>query len=320
MSSKRIIVLENNSELGAGTRGARLGIEALKIAALNLKKDYFTKYKREFIETRNDAIYDDIELPFLKRGKQIEASLSGAMDAVSNVIDRNKFPIVLSGDHSNAAGTIAGLRAAMPDKRIGVVWIDAHADLHSPYTSPSGNVHGMPLAIALGVDNVEHRVNAVDHETSDTWKSIKNIGGVEGKFDVEDLVFVGVRDTEDPEDYFIAENKIKQYSVEQVRRTGVKEISDEILGDLKACDFVYVSFDVDSMDCDLVSYGTGTPVPNGLTENEASGLINHLLIDKKVGCFEIVEINPCLDNKQNAMAEAAMRILEGATNIIEKRG
>ena len=74
------------------------------------------------------------------------------------------------------------------------------------------------------------------------------------------------------------------------------------------------------MDCDLVSYGTGTPVPNGLTENEAAGLINHFLIDKRVCCFEIVEINPCLDNKQNAMAESAMRILENATNIIEKKG
>ena len=74
------------------------------------------------------------------------------------------------------------------------------------------------------------------------------------------------------------------------------------------------------MDCDLISYGTGTPVQNGLTEQEASSLINHLLIDKRTNCFEIVEINPCLDNKQNKMAETAFRILESATSIIEKRG
>jgi len=74
------------------------------------------------------------------------------------------------------------------------------------------------------------------------------------------------------------------------------------------------------MDCDLISYGTGTPVQNGLTDQEASGLINHFLIDKRVKCFEIVEINPCLDNKQNKMAETAFRILESASAIIEKRG
>ena len=98
------------------------------------------------------------------------------------------------------------------------------------------------------------------------------------------------------------------------------KISQEILSYLDKCDMIYVSFDVDSLDCDLVSYGTGTPVSNGLSEQEAGGLINLLLIDKRAICIEFVEINPCLDNKQNKMAETAFRILENATTIIEKRG
>ncbi len=320
MNSKKIIILENNSELGAGTRGSSLGIAALKVAALKTKKNYFTKYKTEVVEDNNELLHE-------ANGNELAVNAAGILDVlnkvhdqVKSILDRNKFPIVLAGDHSSAAGTIAGIRSANPDARVGVIWLDAHADLHSPYTTPSGNIHGMPLAMSLGVDNIEHRKNAVDHETAAIWSELKSFGGGERKIDVADLVFISVRDTEEAEDYFISEKNIKQFDVQDVRRRGVKEISDETLNYLKDCDHIYLSFDVDCMDCDLVSYGTGTPVPNGLTENEAAGLINHFLIDKRVCCFEIVEINPCLDNKQNAMAESAMRILENATNIIEKRG
>jgi len=320
MSSKKIIILENNSEIGAGTRGASLGIDALKIAALKNRKLYFTKYKTEVIETTNELLHvpDDSELAIRATG--VLGIITKVHDAVKSIAERNKFPLVLAGDHSSAAGTIAGIAAANPDKKLGVIWIDAHSDLHSPYTTPSGNMHGMPLAIALDADNIEHRKNVVDHEIAGIWNDMKMVGGEGPKFSIENLVLISVRDTEDPEDYFISENNIKQYHVEDVRRRGPKEVSDEVLEYLKDCDIIYLSFDVDSMDCDLVSYGTGTPVPNGLTENEAAGLVNHFLIDKRVCSFEMVEINPCLDNKQNAMAEAAMRILENATNIIEKRG
>ena len=320
MISKKIIILENNSELGAGTRGASLGIAALKVAAFNLKKKYFKKYKIEVIEDSNDLLYQAEDNELALNSKGVLEVLQKVHDQVKSIMDRNKFPLVLAGDHSSAAGTMAGICSANPGQRIGVIWIDAHADLHSPYTTPSGNLHGMPLAITLGIDNVEHRKNAVDHETAGIWAEMKAIGGKEEKINVNDVVFISLRDTEDAEEYFIAENNIKQYDVQDVRRRGVKDVSDDALNYLKDCDLIYLSFDVDCMDCDLISYGTGTPVPNGLTEHEAAGLVNHFLIDKRVCCFEIVEINPCLDNKQNAMAESAMRILENATNIIEKRG
>ena len=163
----------------------------------------------------------------------------------------------------------------------------------------------MPLATALNADNLDHKIKDLSEELDGQWNRLKNMCGISPKILAEDLVFVGVRDTEDPEDYFINKHNINTISVEHVRRNGVRETSEEILKYLKNCDIIYISFDVDSMDCDLVSYGTGTPVPNGLTEQEAGGLINNLLIDKRVNCFEIVEINPCLDNKQNKMAETA---------------
>ena len=86
------------------------------------------------------------------------------------------FPLVLSGDHSSALGTISGVKAAYPEKRLGVVWIDAHADIHSPYTSPSGNIHGMPLAAAMSDDNLDCQINEVKDETFDLWEKMKNIG------------------------------------------------------------------------------------------------------------------------------------------------
>ncbi|MCB9187988.1 MAG: arginase [Flavobacteriales bacterium] len=317
---EKIRLILNASELGAGTRGASLGIDAMKIASIKAGSKYFANYNTSIIPTKNDLLYNDIKFDKAKRIDGVVDNYEKTMATVSDVMKNGEYPIVLSGDHSCAGGTIAGIKKAYPDVRLGVVWIDAHADLHSPYTSPSGNIHGMPLATALNADNLDHKIKDLDEELLVQWSKLKNMGDVVPKIDPADLVFVGVRDTEEPEDFFIAKNEIKLISVEQVRRSEVREIAEEVLEYLKECDMIYVSFDVDSMDCDLVSYGTGTPVPNGLTEQEASGLINNLLIDKRVKCFEIVEINPCLDNKQNKMAETAFRILDSATVIIEKRG
>lgn len=317
---KRIVLVENKSEIGAGTRGASLGIDAVKIAALNANSDYFKNAKIVKIENENDRLWEEVDFASAKRIKGVVEVYNRISDTVSEILGKNKFPVLLSGDHSNAGGTIAGIKKAYPDKRLGVIWIDAHADLHSPYTSPTGNIHGMPLATALGSDNIDYAVKDISDEVKSNWEKLKNIGGIQPKIQPEDLVFIGVRDTEDPEDYYIANNKVKTISVEHVRRTGAQPVSEQVLQYLGECDIIYVSFDVDSMDCDLISYGTGTPVQNGLTDQEASGLINHFLIDKRVKCFEVVEINPCLDNKQNKMAETAFRIMEGASAIIEKRG
>lgn len=317
---EKIKLIENSSELGAGTRGASLGVDAMKIASIKANSKYFTNYNIIILPDNNDLLFHDVQYNKAKRIDGVIENYELISKTVKDTFENGEFPIVLSGDHSCAGGTIAGIKATYPEKRLGVIWIDAHADLHSPYTSPSGNIHGMPLATALNADNLEHKIKDLSHELESQWNKLKNMCGIAPKINAEDLVFVGVRDTEDPEDYFINKNNIKNISVENVRRNGVREISEEILTYLKECDMIYISFDVDSMDCDLVSYGTGTPVPNGLTEQEAGGLINNLLIDKRVNCFEIVEINPCLDNKQNKMAETAFRILESATAIIEKRG
>lgn len=315
----KLEIIENPSELGAGTRGAALGIGALKVAAHNAKSDFFKKYPTQKITDYNDALYNDIKTPKAKRIDGIVKVFNEVAEKISTSLQSNKFPLVLAGDHASAGGTIAGIKTLYPEARIGAIWIDAHADLHTPYTTPSGNIHGMPLATALGIDNLDSKVNEPTPEAIKSWKKLKNVGKISPKIQPEDVVFIALRDYETPEENYIKENDITVHTVRDVRKSGVEAIVEKILKQLKKCDYIYISFDVDSMDCDLVSYGTGTPVEDGLTEQEASQIINLLLLDKRMCCLEVVEINPCLDNKQNRMAETAFRIIEKAASIITKR-
>jgi arginase len=201
---------------------------------------------------------------------------------------------------------------AHPKLKLGVIWIDAHADLHTPYTTPSGNVHGMPIAISLGEDNIESKVNKPDQETINYWYQLKNVGGICPKITPKDLVYINVRDTEKQEDYLMKKFGIKNFTTAEIRRKGVEKVAIEALSLIDHCDIIYVSFDVDCMDASI-SKGTGTPVPNGITEKEAGNLVARLMQSNKVCCFEMVEINPTLD-KENLMAENAFEILLRATN------
>lgn len=316
--SKTIKIIKNRSDIGAGTRGADMGVDAIEIAAINEKNDYFTQYEFEDLETKNESIYNKVNNSFGKRIEQVLNQCTRLSNAVQRNLEANNFPLVLSGDHSSALGTISGLKAANPDKRIGVVWIDAHADIHSPYTSPSGNIHGMPLAAALSEDNIACQVNEVSADTKKYWNAMKNIGCQGAKVIASDVVYFGVRDTEEPEEKQIEELGIKNYMVHEVRYRGLEVCVNETLATLAECDMIYISFDVDSMDCDLISYGTGTPVPKGFDQHEIVAIINQLIASKKVASIEFVEVNPLLDFKGNKMAETAFEVLDAVSKTIKK--
>ena len=301
--NKHIFIIK--SELGAGTRGASLGPEAIKVAARNESSSFFGSLPTTEITDRNDLLDFENEYPQAKRVNGVYEVLNTTAHEIADSVGQNKFPIVFSGDHSIAAGTISGLKMAHPDKKIGVIWIDAHGDLHTPYTTPSGNIHGMPVSITLGEDNLPSQINEPSTEIVEYWDKLKNIGGISPKVSHSDVVFVGVRDTEKPEDDLMARKNIKNYKVDEVRQKGIQTIYNEITERLAECDYIYVSFDVDSMDCEVVSRGTGTPVENGLFPEEAKELLNLLAKNEKTICMEVVEVNPCLDNKVNKMAETA---------------
>jgi arginase len=311
----------NNSELGAGTRGSSLGFDALRTAAYNADDTLFDYREYIRIPNENELLFEDDPAP--TKGIYIDAIERLYEKAIKILSPRLRnakdFPVIISGDHSSAGGYIGAIRKAYPDKRLGVIWIDAHGDLHSPYTSPSGNLHGMPLAAALGVDNLEYKVNDPNPDTIKHWDSIKNAGGIFPKIHPEDIVFIGIRDLEKEERAIIKSNNIKNYLVSELRNIGAEEVARESLEYLAGCDHIFVSFDVDSMDPDEVSYGTGTPVPNGLHENEAQELLRTFVADSRVKFFEMMEINPLLDKGGNKMAETAFRLLRNVVDVIEKR-
>jgi arginase len=311
---KNIKIIEVASEIGAGTRGASLGIEAIKIAALDFMSNFFIHFPCEKVPVENKLLYEPIESPYAKRIKGVVSMYDKVSKAVQDTIKSNFFPVVLSGDHSISGGTIAGIKLAKPNSKLGVIWIDAHADLHTPYTTPSGNMHGMPLAAAINEDNRECAVHDLDPETIKHWNYLKNLGKIAPKVLPEDIVYISLRDYEKEEKHLIDKYGIKVITTKEVRNKGVENIVRSLTRYFSDCSDIYISFDVDSLDSSLTR-GTGTPVSNGLREREAEDLVSKLMQNRKVCCFEITEVNPTLD-KENLMAEIAFNILQRSVNVL----
>jgi len=311
---KNIKLIEIPSEIGAGTRGASLGIDAIKIAALDFMSNFFVHFPSEKISHENKLLFEPIESPYAKRIKGLVSLYEKISKSMVESLKTNFFPVVLSGDHSTAGAIIAGLKMAKPKSKLGVIWIDAHADLHTPYTTPSGNMHGMPLATAIAEDNEECAVHDLDAETKKQWDALKNFGKIAPKVLPEDVVFISLRDFEKEEKALIEKYGMKVITTNEVRRKGPENIVRAVLRYLSDCTDIFISFDVDSLDSSI-SKGTGTPVSNGLKEREAEDLISKFMQNRKVCCFEITEVNPTLD-KENLMAEIAFNILQRSVNIL----
>ena len=310
--------------MGAGTRGASMGINALKTAALQKQaarmhsENGILSMDSRRVQTENSALF---RAQKHKHAKYIDSAykvFARATDLVAESLQNGLFPVILGGDHSTAASTIAGIKKAFPDRRIGVVWIDAHADIHSPFTSPSGNMHGMPLGVALANDNLAKQINDVEPETAELWRMCQALGLPDGpNLDVNDLVYVAVRDTEEAEDHLIETHNILNLTAEQMREIGPVAVAQRCLEKLAEVDLIYVSFDVDSMDS-AVSMGTGTPVTGGISVEEARILNETLVQDPRVCCWEICEINPVIDTL-NSMAENSLGIFQGVVDAIATR-
>jgi len=311
---KNIKLIEVPSEIGAGTRGASLGIDAIKIAALDFMSNFFVHFPSEKIETENKLLFEPIVSPYAKRINGVLTMYERVSKAVADSIKNNFFPVVISGDHSNSGGTIAGIKAAKPKSKLGVIWIDAHADLHTPYTTPSGNMHGMPLSAAIGEDNEESKVHELDEKTKKQWDQLKQFGKIYPKVLPEDVVFISLRDYEKEERFLIEKYDMKIMTTNEIRRKGAENVVRSVLRYLSDCTDIYVSFDVDCLDA-FITRGTGTPVSNGLKEREAEDLVSKFMQNRKICCFEISEVNPTLD-KENLMAEIAFNILQRSVNVL----
>jgi arginase len=311
---KNIKLIEVPSEIGAGTRGASLGVDAIKIAALDFMSNFFIHFPSEKVPHENKLLFEPIESPFAKRIAGVTTMYERVSKSVMDSIKGGFFPVVLSGDHSIAGATIAGLKMAKPKSKLGVIWIDAHADLHTPYTTPSGNLHGMPLSISIGEDNKECMVHDLEETTAQQWENLKHLGKIFPKVQPEDIVFISLRDFEKEEKFLIEKYGMKVFTTSEVRRKGPENIVRSVVRYLADCTDIYISFDVDCLDAGITK-GTGTPVENGLREREAEDLVSKFMQMRKVCCFEITEVNPTLD-RENLMAEIAFNILQRSVNIL----
>ena len=309
-----IKIIKNRSDIGAGTRGSDMGIDAIEIAAINLENNFFNKHSHIDIKTHNETIYNKTKNTFAKRINFVCQQCERLREEVKNELQKGFFPLILSGDHSSALGTLSGIQMANPKKVIGVIWLDAHADIHSPYSTPSGNIHGMPLAAALAFDNKEFSKNNVSRSTENNWLRMKNMGSKSPIIKPENLIYFGVRDTEKEEDQIIRLKKIKNFSVDEVRDLGLKRSINQALNRLISTDIIYISFDVDSLDCDLHSRGTGTPVSKGFITKEIISIIKSVKDTGKLVALEVCEINPLLDNKGNQMAESVFEVISSVLN------
>lgn len=314
---KELKIIEVKSEIGAGTRGASLGVEAIKIASLDLNSDFFKQYESIEVENVNELLFDGAKHSYAKFIDGVMIMEERVCLEVYETLFDEFFPIIMAGDHSTSYGTIAGIKKAHPGIRLGVIWIDAHADIHTPFTTPSGNMHGMALAMACGLDNLECKVNDPRGETLEYWEQLKNVGMPGPKIYPEDIVYMGVRDLEKPENYLINKYNVNFVEIEEIKKNGPAVMARKALDMLDHCDMIYISFDVDCIDS-RVSTGTGTPVPNGLTVEEARILSSELAKDPKVCVWEIAEVNPTLDT-ENRMAESAFEILQATAKSIVDR-
>ena len=206
--------------------------------------------------------------------------------------DAGAMPLVLGGDHSVALGTLGGLAAAHGAG--GVLWIDAHADINTPDTSPSGNVHGMPLAAALGLAGAEF--------DSPSWPL--------PAVDPKRVALLGLRQTDEGERKLLRDVGVRAFTMSEIDRIGIERAVREALDRVSGGGFVHVSLDMDALDPE-VAPGVGTPVRGGLTYREAHLLLELVAESELAGSLEVVEVNPILD-RENITALTAVELVASA--------
>ena len=279
-------------DLGAGRRGVDMGPSALRIAGVAEKLTalgYIVKDSGD-IDIRIPEV-TEIESPHLKYLSQITEACTTLATEVESALDHDEFPLVLGGDHSMAIGTIAGIAAhcKKKKKRLGVIWIDAHSDINTPDTSPSGNIHGMPLAVSLGIGA----------------KELTSIAGDFTKLAPHQVGIIGLRSVDEGESKLLKKLKIETYTMTDLDKHGVHRIIAKMLTSMRAkVDHLHVSFDLDSVD-PTVAGGVGTPVPGGLTYREAHLIMEAIADTGYMSSFEIAEVNPILDDRNKSAEFAA---------------
>lgn len=280
-------------DLGAGKRGADMGPSAIRQAGLVARLEAMGKV----VEDRGN-IHVPVGIQrkgeFMRYRTEVLTVCKTLADEVFRVYQEDSFPLILGGDHSIAIGSIAGLARKEPE--MGVLWIDAHGDFNTVDSSPTGNIHGMPLAISCGEGDPE----------------FVNVGGYAPKVDPKRVVIVGARDLDMGEVQLLRRKGVRVYTMEEIDLYGIQQVmreAMEYLETVSSC--LHVSFDIDSVDPSEAP-GTGTAVRGGLTYREAHFVMKYIsTFGKFITSMDMVEVNPILDI-QNKTAELAVELIESA--------
>lgn len=278
-------------DLGADRRGVDMGPSAIRYASgiQRLENIGYEVEDKGDIEVRRPS-KSGKEGTNLKYLDEIVRVNSDLCRIVSEEMSKGRFPMVLGGDHSIAIGTIAGV--LQNKKNLGVIWFDAHGDINTAETSPSGNIHGMPVAVSMGIGHPD----------------LTAIGGVDAKLKPENFVFIGCRDLDAGERKLLKELGITVFTMHEVDMLGIAKVVEEaikIAGE--GTDGIHVSFDMDAMD-PIHAPGVGTPVVGGLTYRESHLAMELIAQTGKVVSAEFVEVNTILDQK-NQTAKVAVALM-----------
>lgn len=272
-------------DLGQDLRGVDVGPSALRYAGLAQRLRQLDHCVEDFgnveVAVRGSLSGTD-GTSFIK---PICRSCEKIYEAVGASLADGFLPLVMGGDHSIAIGTVGGATEAGP---AGVLWIDAHADFNTPESSPSGNVHGMPLAVLLG------------HGPA----ALVNVGRSGAKLRPEDIMLIALRAIDSHERDMLRQRRLGLYTMREIDERGMGTVVREALDRLGHRDRLHVSLDVDSVD-PMFAPGVGTPVPGGLNTREAHLMMELIAEDGRVGSVDVVEINPILDERNRTAVLAA---------------
>jgi arginase len=285
-------------DLGSGRRGVDMGPSAIRIAGLAQR---LTELGHKVIDDGDVVIKNMEELRVASERARYLPEIARAASIIARKIERimilEHFPLVLGGDHSIAIGSVSGLASAARERghKLGLLWIDAHGDINTPETTPSGNIHGMPLAVLLGFGPDE----------------LTTIAGPPPKVDPANVALVGIRSLDSGEKKRLKETGVEVHTMSDIDRLGVHRVMKKALARVTdGTQLVHVSLDLDAVD-PAVAPGVGTPVKGGLDYREAH-LIMELIADAGVmTSLELVEVNPILDQR-NASAEFAVELVQSA--------
>jgi arginase len=282
-------------DLGSGRRGVDMGPSAIRYALLGerIQELGWTVHDHGNVRTGMVEALDEGD-PSARYWSAIKRTCEELADHVASTVSEGEMPLVLGGDHSIAIGTLGGL-ARVHGAPGGVLWMDAHTDINSPTTSPSGNVHGMPLAVALGLAN-DPRFE------SSAWPLPMIVE--------QHTALVGVRSVDGGERARLHEVGVRVFTMEDVDRRGMRDVMEEAISIASGAPFMHVSFDMDVLDPDQAP-GVGTPVRGGITYREAHLAMEMLSTSAKMSSLEVVEVNPVLDER-NATGTLAVELVLSA--------